>query len=54
MSGELPLINTDRCFGCGVCAMGCPMEAIKMVEKEQIPIPPVNRKELEKMIGSKI
>lgn len=49
---EIPVIDPDRCFGCGVCAIGCPMEAVDMVEKEVVPIPPANRKELERAIGS--
>jgi Fe-S-cluster-containing hydrogenase component 2 len=52
MPENLPIIDPDRCFGCGVCAVGCPMEAIAMTEKEAIPIPPVNRKALQKAIGS--
>ncbi len=52
MPENLPIIDPDRCFGCGVCAVGCPMEAIAMTEKEEVPIPPVNRKALQKAIGS--
>ena len=52
MPENLPVIDPDRCFGCGVCAVGCPMEAIAMTEKEAIPIPPVNRRELERALGS--
>jgi Pyruvate/2-oxoacid:ferredoxin oxidoreductase delta subunit len=54
MPENLPIIDPDRCFGCGVCAVGCPMEAIVMTEKEEVPIPLVNRKELEKAIGSNL
>jgi ferredoxin len=53
MPENLPIIDPDRCFGCGVCAIGCPMEAITMAEKEQIPIPPVNQKELNLRMASK-
>ena len=51
---DVPVIDLDRCFGCGVCAVGCPMEAITMVEKKEVPIPPVNRKELDKMVRAKM
>ena len=54
LSGDTPAVDLDRCFGCGVCAVGCPMEAIEMVAKENLPIPPANRKELEKIIGTKM
>ena len=47
------VVDLDRCFGCGVCAVGCPMEAIRMVQKDDMPWPPMNRKELEKAIGHK-
>lgn len=52
MPENLPIIDPDRCFGCGVCAVGCPMEAIVMIEKKEVPIPPINRRELEKALGS--
>ena len=52
LSGALISVDLDRCFGCGVCAVGCPVEAIVMTGKEGIPIPPVNRKELQKALGS--
>jgi ferredoxin len=52
MIENLPSIDSDRCFGCGVCAVGCPMEAIKMEEKPGLPMPPVNRKELQKVMKS--
>lgn len=54
LSGALVSVDLDRCFGCGVCAVGCSVEAIEMVEKEELAIPPANRKELEKAIRSKI
>jgi Fe-S-cluster-containing hydrogenase component 2 len=44
---DIPLVNLDRCIGCGVCATGCPSEAIVMEEREEIPIPPMHRKALK-------
>jgi len=36
----------DLCIGCGVCATGCPEEAIALVERAEILIPPVDQKAL--------
>jgi len=30
---DVPEVNLDRCIGCGVCATGCPVEAIAMKER---------------------
>ena len=38
--------NLDLCIGCGVCATGCPEEAIDLVEREEILVPPVDQKAL--------
>jgi len=43
---NLPKVDLDRCIGCGVCATGCPMEAIELEERPGIPIPPVDQKAL--------
>jgi Fe-S-cluster-containing hydrogenase component 2 len=39
-------VNLDRCFGCGVCASGCPEGAITMVNKENFPPPPKTTRDL--------
>ena len=44
---DTPLVNLDRCIGCGVCATGCPSEAIVMEERGDIPVPPMDRKALK-------
>jgi Pyruvate/2-oxoacid:ferredoxin oxidoreductase delta subunit len=28
-------ISSEKCFGCGVCAVGCESEAIRLVEVRQ-------------------
>jgi len=43
---DVPEVNLDRCIGCGVCATGCPQDAIGLVEREGIPVPPVDQKAL--------
>jgi Fe-S-cluster-containing hydrogenase component 2 len=43
---EIPVVDRDQCFGCAVCATGCPAEAITMVVKSGFPIPPKDPKEL--------
>ena len=40
------VVDLDRCFGCAVCATGCPSDAIKMDAKTDFPVPPKNFKEL--------
>jgi Fe-S-cluster-containing hydrogenase component 2 len=50
---DIPQIDRDRCFGCGVCAMGCPADAIQMIEKPGTPEPPLNRKGLREAMGSR-
>ena len=43
---EVPKIDLDRCFGCAVCATGCPSEAIVMEAKPDFPVPPKDTREL--------
>ena len=43
---DVPQVNLDRCFGCAVCASGCPTEAIVMEAKPDYPAPPKDPKEL--------
>jgi Fe-S-cluster-containing hydrogenase component 2 len=43
---EIPQVDFDRCFGCAVCATGCPSGAISMEAKPDFPTPPGDPKEL--------
>jgi len=47
---NIPVVNLDLCIGCGVCATGCPEEAIDLVEREEILIPPVDQKALSEAV----
>jgi len=42
----VPVVNLDRCFGCGTCAAGCEQEAIAMEPKPGFPEPPKTMKDL--------
>ena len=37
---DVPEADLDKCFGCAVCATGCPSEAITMVNKPGFSEPP--------------
>jgi ferredoxin len=51
MGGDnIPIVNLDLCIGCGVCATGCPEEAIDLIEREGIQIPPVDQKALSEAV----
>jgi Fe-S-cluster-containing hydrogenase component 2 len=43
---NVQILNTDLCFGCGMCATGCPEDAISMEAKPGFPAPPKTPKEL--------
>jgi Fe-S-cluster-containing hydrogenase component 2 len=45
-----PQVDRDRCFGCAVCATGCPSEAITMVSRPGFPEIPKNGKALGEAI----
>ena len=47
---DVPVVNLDRCIGCGVCASGCPEDAIALETRTDIEVPPVDRKALREAI----
>jgi ferredoxin len=43
-------VDLDRCFGCGVCATGCPAEAIALEERLGAEAPPLDRNALKEAV----
>jgi len=46
MQDDIVAMDADRCFGCGLCISVCPASALRMEPREQRPIPPQDRMEL--------
>ena len=46
MKDNVAFVNIQECIGCGLCVTGCPTEAIKLVERKQIPSIPVTVREM--------
>ncbi|KFZ45184.1 hypothetical protein DS62_09590 [Smithella sp. SC_K08D17] len=46
MKDDVAFVNTKECIGCGLCVTGCPAEAIKLVERKQIPSIPATVREM--------
>jgi len=47
---DRPELNLDRCIGCGVCATGCPSDAVSLVERAGILPPPLDQKALAEAV----
>ena len=43
---DVAVVNTLECIGCGLCVTGCPAEAIKLMERKQLPSVPASIKEM--------
>ena len=46
ITDDIAFVNDVECIGCGLCITGCPVEAIKLVEREQIPAVPATIQEM--------
>jgi Fe-S-cluster-containing hydrogenase component 2 len=40
MKDGVAVVNADNCIGCGLCVSGCPMDAIVLEERKQLPAIP--------------
>lgn len=46
MVDKKPVVTVEKCIGCGVCASGCPHDAIRMERCADAPEPPANTMEM--------
>ena len=46
LEGDIAVLDKKRCIGCGLCTSACTTGALKLVPREDAPIPPLNQEEL--------
>ena len=49
---KMAVVDEKRCIGCGLCIGGCKKEAIALHRKEELYVPPQNKKEQMMMIAA--
>ncbi len=42
MTWTLPVINLERCTGCGQCVQHCPTQAVELIERKAVIVRPSN------------
>jgi ferredoxin len=53
MKNDISKVNKRRCIGCGNCVARCPEQAIQLIKKDDLEIPPDNEDELFAKIFAK-
>ena len=46
ITDDVAWVNEDECIGCGLCVTGCPIEAIELVERKQLPAIPTSTQDM--------
>jgi ferredoxin len=53
LENGIAAINLDRCIGCGICVANCPSDAVQLVQKDKLHIPPKDFDEMYSQIAQR-